>query len=862
MTNAVSAAVVRQSVRHAWIVALVAVMLGGLAAWFDIHHFAMDSRTENLVSPNAAWRAQEERFDAAFPQLNGLIVVVVDGASPERADEAAAALAARIAPLTQFFESVRRPDANAFFAHDGLLLLPTKDVQATTAQLIKAQPFLGALAADPSLRGLLSSLDTILMGVRAGQAQLSQLAGPLGVLTSALTDVEAGKNAYPSWRAMVTGAHPSILETRRFIEVKPKLDYSDLTPGVRASDAIRQAVAQLKLTPNNGVRVRLTGPVPMSDEEFATLAQHAGLLATLILCGMTAMLWLAVRSFRMITAIFISLLIGLSITAAAGLMFLGPFNVISVAFIPLFVGLGVDFGIQFCVRYRAERHQGGDLDGALVRAGGTIGGVLTLAAAAIAAGFYSFAPTDYAGLAKLGLIAGSGMLVTFALSLTYLPALLSLVRPGSEAAEIGFTWLTPLDALITRHHKAILLWALGFGVAGLVLLLGLRFDFNPLDLRSAKTESVSTALDLMKNPQTSPNTIDVIAPNRAAAQALAARLSRLPQVDHVMSIDTFVPQDQDAKLAAITDASFVLGPAVDPLVVAPPPSDSELVTSLLKTAQSLTQTAAGSHDPEAPKALQFAAMLTTLARGPASLRAKANATLVPGLKTMLAQMSGVLQASKVNFAMLPPDLVRDWVTKNGRYRLEVAPKGDVSSNAALARFTQAVRSVAPDATGTPIVIQESGRTIVNAFIKAGVLSFVAISILLFAWFRRLREVIFALAPLLLAFILTLATSVAVAMPLNFANIIALPLLLGIGVAFDVYFVTAWRGDARQLLQSPLGRAVILSAATTACGFGTLWFSSHPGTASMGALLLISLFWILAVVLILLPALLTRFTHDT
>jgi hypothetical protein len=163
------------------------------------------------------------------------------------------------------------------------------------------------------------------------------------VLSSALAEVEAGQNAYPSWRAMVTGARPSILETRRFIEIKPVLDYSQLTPGTRASDVIRQAARELALTPQNGVRVRLTGPVPMSDEEFATLAQHAGLLAVLILCGMTLMLWLAVHSFRMIGAIFATLLVGLSLTAAGGLILLGPFNVISVAFIPLFVGLGVDF---------------------------------------------------------------------------------------------------------------------------------------------------------------------------------------------------------------------------------------------------------------------------------------------------------------------------------------------------------------------------------------------------------------------------------------------------------------------------------------------------------------------------------------
>ena len=859
MISEFAAGLVRLSLRYALWVVLAAVAAGLFAVQYDTTHFALDSHTENLVSANAPWRTQEQRFDRAFPQMNDLIVVVIDSDSPERDAQAAEELTARLATQKQYFVSVRRPDGDPFFAHNGLLLLDTAEVQSTLAQIINAQPFLGALAADPSLRGLLSSLSAALLGIQHGQTNFAALSGPLTALRSTLRDVEAGRPAFLSWRAMVTGAKASSRETRRFIMVKPRLDYTRLTPGSRASDAIRASALALGLTPENGVRVRLTGPVAMSDEEFATLAEHAGLLVAFILGGMILMLWLAVRSVRIIAAIFVTMLIGLAITAAGGLALLGPFNVISIAFIPLFVGLGVDFAIQFSVRYRAERHDSGDLSEALVRAGQSIGGALALAAAAIAAGFFSFAPTDYAGLAKLGIIAGSGMLVTFLLSLTCLPAMLALLKPGSETTEIGWRWLAPVDAFVAENYRNILIGAGVFGVAGLGLLFFLRFDFNPLDLRSSKTESVATALDLMKNPETSPNTIDVLAPNHAAAVALAARLSRLPEVDHVLSTDTFIPKNQDKKLALITDASFLLDPTVNPIMPAPPPTDAETVASLRDTALALRAAAKNSHEAGAAKAVQLAAALENLASGSTALRARASAALVPGMDVMLNQIRGVLQASKVSFATLPPDLRRDWITLQGAYRLEVSPRGDVSSNTALARFTRAVRSVAPDATGTPIVIQESGRTIVNAFIKAGMLSLVAIAVLLALWLRDVRDVLFALVPLVFVFVATLATSVVIGMPLNFANIIALPLLFGVGVAFDIYFVIAWRAGARRLLQSPLGRAVILSAGTTACGFGTLAFSSHPGTASMGVLLLVSLAWILVVVLVLLPALLTAFT---
>ena len=177
------------------------------------------------------------------------------------------------------------------------------------------------------------------------------------------------------------------------------------------------------------------------------------LTIVLMLIGVLAMLWLAVRSVRLIFAILLTVLIGLTVTAGLGLLAIGSFNIISVAFIALFVGLGVDFGIQFCVRYRAERHLVDDLHAALAHAGGGLGNALTLAAAATAAGFYSFVPTSYSGVAELGLISGSGMIVTFGLSITLLPALLKLIRPPGEPEAIGYRSLAPLDRFLSERRR-------------------------------------------------------------------------------------------------------------------------------------------------------------------------------------------------------------------------------------------------------------------------------------------------------------------------------------------------------------------------------------------------------------------------
>lgn len=855
MNLSLVARIVGFSSRYAGLIVLSMLLLGIGAAYYASHHFAMDSRTETLISSQTQWRKREAVYDAAFPQQNQLIDVVVDGATPERAEEAAQALTAALETEKSLLPMVRRPDDGTFFAHDGLLFLPTQTVNQTTQQEIAAQAFLGALAADPSLRGIANNLSTALLGVQHGQAKLADVDRPMASLAHTLDDVLAGKLAFLSWRSLVTGAPPSSRETRRFIEVRPRLDYGRLMPGARATAAIRDAARHLDLNESTGVRVRLTGPIPMADDEFGSLAERARLMATLMMIAVLAMLWLALRSARLIFAVLLTVFTGLAITTAVGLLTVGKFNLISVAFIALFVGLGVDFGIQFCVRYRAERHACDDLHLALIHTGSGVGGALTLAAAATAAGFYSFLPTSYRGVAELGFVAGTGMLITFVLSISFLPALVKLLAPRGEPEDIGFRWLEPLDRFLLARKYLIVAVALLTGIAGAMSLQTLEFDFNPLDLRNPKVESVSTALDLMKDPDTSPNTLNVLAPSHAAALSLAARLTALPQVSQTLTIDSFVPSDQPEKLAIIADANSLLDSTINPFMTQPPPSDAEDIAALKSAAADLqTAAAAGSGTP-AKDARDLGQAFQRLAEAGKPVRENAEQALVPGLKTLLDQVRASLKPYPVTSSTLPMDLVRDWVSSSGLYRIEVFPKGNSNDNAVLRKFTAAVHKIAPDATGTPVLIQESGRTIVRAFIQAGILSFFSIAILLYLALRSVTLVALALGPLLLSGIATLATCVAIGLPLNYANIIALPLLLGIGVAFDIYFVMAWRSGTRALLGSALTRAVILSAGTTASAFGTLWISSHPGTASMGELLAISLAWILVTVLFLLPSLL-------
>ncbi|MES2255064.1 MAG: MMPL family transporter [Pseudomonadota bacterium] len=837
------------------LVTLAAVIATVAAGGFTSAHFAMNTDSQKLISAEVDWRKREIQFDRLFPQQSNLILAVIDGRTPELAEAGAASLTARLIQDKKLFPDVRRPDGGAFFDHNGLLFLPVKDVEATTQQLFKAQPFLGALASDPSLRGVMDSLSTVLLGVSLGQAKLADIDVPMTRLGQTFTAAAQGRTDYLSWRALVTGSAPRPEELRRFIEVKPVLDFDALEPGARASAAIRAAAHDLGLTPERGVQVRLTGDVPLSDEEFATLTDRAWLMGAAMMAGVLATLWLALRSFKIILAILASLVVGLVLTMGLGLIFIGVFNIISIAFIALFVGLGVDFGIQFSVRYRAERFQYPQLSKALCHTGRSVGLPLALAAAATAVGFFSFLPTNYIGVAELGLVAGIGMIVAFLTSITLLPALLMLLKPEGEAEDVGFTTFARMDDFMTRHRRTVLRIAVGAGLICLMLTIFLRFNSNPLDLRSPKVESVSTLFDLMKNPQTSPNTINATAPSPAGADALGARLAKLPEVAQALTLSSFVPEDQDQKLALIADANGLLDSTLNPFDVKTAPSDADIVTSFKTVAAKLREAAKDLTDAPASHARTLAGALETLANGPAANRARATEALVPGLKTMLRQLSDALTPARVTLASMPAEMRAEWIAPNGTARVQVFPKDTSNNPHMLSQFSDAVLKIAPNATGAPISIRESGRTIVRAFVEAGILSFITIVILLAAVLRRTADVVMTLAPLVLAGLLTVGTCVLLNLQLNFANIIALPLLLGIGVAFNIYFVVAWRAGAKNFLQSSLTRAVIFSAATTASGFGTLWLSRHPGTASMGELLMISLFWTLVSTLFVSPALL-------
>jgi hopanoid biosynthesis associated RND transporter like protein HpnN len=853
MLNRLLAGLVDTSRRHALLVMLAGFVLAILSCAVAATRLGVTTDTDKMFSDTLPWRRNAIEMAKDFPQFQSLLVAVIDAREPEEADATAAELEAALAPDHEHFQSVRRPDASPFFDKEGLLFLDLPQLTAIMDRTIDAQPFLGQLVADPTARGLFSALALMGVGVAKGEADIKPYTDAIEAFHVALADAVAGKPQPLSWQELLGSGLSDLAGKYRFVLIQPRQNFGALQPGGEATAIVRQAISRLEFVKSGDARVRITGQVALADEEFATVAQGAvqGLIGSVVL--ITVWLYLAVRTWRLILPILMTLGLGLTLTVLFAALAVGTLNLVSVGFGVMFVGIAVDFAIQFAVRYREYRHLAGDPVKGLQLTAARAGAQILCAALATAAGFLAFVPTAFSGVAELGLIAGGGMLIAFICTLTFLPAAISLFNPRTEAAEVGFSWARPLDAVIQANHG----WLLGAFAALVALALAvsprLTFDSNPLHTKNPNTEAMRTLLDLINNPVTNPYTIDIVAPDASAANALAAKLKQLPTVSQVRDIDSFVPQDQDQKLAVIADARNILAPT---LAAAPPaaPITADEVRMAARVALAQIEPAL----PKLPKDHPLAAVasdLRALSTAPDAVAMAANAALTRFLPLQLEHLRESMSASKVTLADIPPDIAHDWILPDGRARLQVLPKPDLGPLGGLGAFVAEVTRVAPNAGGAAVTIVSTSATIVNAFRTAAFSALLAILLILTLILRRPLDVVLVAAPLVLSALLTLYVAVLLGLPLNFANIIALPLLLGVGVSFNVYFIMNWRAGRTGPLGSATARAVLFSALTTGTAFGSLALSAHPGTASMGVLLLISLGCTLLASLVFVPSVL-------
>ena len=839
----------------------------GLSAVYTAKNLILDTDPVHLLDPDLRFRQLQKDFYATFPQLDDLILVVVDQGSAEARRDAVHELARLLEQQPALFTSVYQPRQDEFFDQYGLLYFDVEELWRLDERLAEWSPFLGTLVQDPSLRGFFSIL-TLALEEDPTPEQQKVLADAFALLRDAIESQRLGKPPASSWKqAMLEDVTGNNDPSRGFLLVKAQLDYSSLEAAEGPLEFLRRHDAGLE--ERFGVRIRLTGPIPIEAEERETIARGAGVAAGLSLVLVSFVLIAGFRSLRLVGAMLCTLVVGLLWTAFFVVVAVGSLNFISASVPVLFIGLGVDFGIQFGLRYREEFSKDGNHETALQRAVNGVGGALTLAAVAAALSFFSFLPTSYKGFAEMGLIAGVGMFIALSANLTLFPALLTvfpLARVTSPAnKQEGHSRDNSFPGATIRYRRVILGALVPVVVAAAVVVPGLQFDFNPLHLRDPSTESVSTFQELLADPDTSPYVIQVLADNLSAADALAESLRSLPEVDRVLTLSSFVPGDQDEKLAIIDEMALVLEPILIPQAIVEAPAEEEEVQAMKEFRSALavyeSRIGQGAADENLKTLKQTIDDLLHDSGGSTLFVHDLRTRLVGDFPKWLERLRELLAPDEVTLATLPASLTSHYSAQDGRTRVEVFPAENVEENHALRRFVSSVQQKAPGAIGSPVSILEAGETIIDACIQATILAILVSALLLLVVLRRPGETLFVLLPLVLTLLLTVAVCLALGIPLNLANVIALPLVLGLGIAFGIYLILRRReADSRsmvEVLRSSTSQAVLFSALTTMASFGALGFSHHPGMASLGILLVVVLILAMICALVILPALLAE-----
>ena len=829
-----------------WITVFVVMLAALLAGVFAANTLRLQGDVTELVDSDASFLRNYDAYKASFPQHRRLSVVVIDGSDARQARVAMETLRAGMAEKGALFGSAYAPGEDKFLLRHALMFLEIDALGRLVDRLAEAQPALATLARDPSLRGLAALFARVGAEGRDPAALL-----PLAeVITQTADAVSQGRLAPVSWAEILLG---DTAPTRQLIIFQGSLDGDDGRIARSQAQAVREIVATHGLVPENGVIVRMTGRGPLSSAELESAVSSIQTVGLISLGFVALLLWFGLGSFRAIIAAVGTLLVGLVFTAAFAALTVGSLNVLSLTFAVLFIGLGIDFAVHMILR--RVREGGVDNDAVWPRVARGLGPTIFLCGLTTAIAFLSFWPTGFRGLAELGLISAMGMVIAVVMSFMLLPALLDLLGVGSVSAHVGRRLRLPgglhFAEQIVSHAKPIAILAcLGLLLAG-VVGAQVKFDFNSLNLQDRESEAVETLIALHDDGTITPYTLTISADGMEEADRIAEMLRRLPEVGRVKTLRDLVPENQSARLEILDEANILLGPAVMFGRSVPAP-DSDARLAAVRDLVSFGTDFAGADSNSA-----FARMSRALRSLSESDVVQLEALIAEDFIVSLELLRDALSAEQITLENLPKDIIARETGVAGQVRVVALPRDDLRDFAALGKFVTAVQSEFPTATGRPALEAGVGRIVVDAFRQAFATAAIAIFLVLVLALRSFVDAVLVMIPLLLAAAMTAAAMVALSIPLNVANVIVLPLLLGMGVDNGLHVVGRFRetGSIADVYKSSTPRAVLVSVLTTLMSFVALAFAAHRGMASMGQLLAIAIGFILFATLIVLPALL-------
>ncbi|MDD2660652.1 MAG: MMPL family transporter [Methylococcales bacterium] len=852
---------------------LVMLTIGLLTffAWqYTVNNLSINTDTSDMIAPDAPFQKNLHNFEKAFSQDLHTVLLVVESDTPELTKAATIRLGRLLSADKANFESVYIPNESDFFHQNGLLYLNPDDLQTLSNNLSQAQPFIGRISQEPNLTGFFSIFEDALTSSNKNQEIPIDLPSLIDKVSLALHKSMNGENNLLSWETLIAEKKLSGNDSGKgFISLSPRFDYTQIRPAEGAIESVRKAIAEIQQPGLPAVKVWITGEVGLEDDELVGMSSGTFNASIFSVVLVFFILLVAYHSILLTVATLFTLAIGMVFCGAFAAFSVKELNLISIAFAVSNIGLGVEYAIHFCLRYRDNLLHHVHRERAIRSTLKSTSPSLILCAGTTAIGLYAFIPTDYKGVSELGLLAGTSLFICLLVTLTILPALLRFIplsfESGPPSTHPTLATLAEKMAAFTLHYaKPISMATCLFAVISIVLVFKVKTDFNPINLRDPNTESVIAFKNLNKNPDTTPMTLTVLAADEQKAKAIQKKLSALGSVDKTISFFDFLPSAQEEKLAAIEEMAMVLGSQAQGFPALKPDNDpTPGINRLIKAIDNILPDKTDAHEISALKAfkVELQDMLIELeTRQEPSRRMfieKIQTSLLGTLPSTMNELLISLNAREIKLSDLPTDIRERWLSKEGLYRIQIFPKKDLNDLVNLQQFITDVQSVSPDATDLPIIYWESMKEVIASFQKAITIALITIALLLYAIRRNFTDTLLVMTPLILAGLFTMASTVLTNTPINYANIIALPLLLGLGVDNGIHMVEKLHhsvSEEQNIYRSSTARAMFYGALTTASSFGGLAFSSHEGISSMGLVITMGIFWIMTCTFIVLPAL--------
>jgi len=861
--------------RQPWLVLVPALLLSALSLWFTSQRMEFLTGRDDLMPQHTAFNRDFRDFRAEFGDRED-IAVVIEGDDAGRVGGFGTRLHDALAGKKELFSDVFYPYALPFFQKSGLLFMPLEEIKELRGNLSLAAPVLKELSASPSVQTLFNHLTQSQERYLAGdESQLPGILFMLDKLGAGFTGFAGGAGS-SSLEGFFTDSDSSFAKAGRqqILTALPVKDMVGFVPASAAIAAIRAEVDRLKASPEfQGVTVGLTGLPVLENEEMATSQRDIALATAVSLTLTVILLLIAFRGVLNVIAAMVSLLVAISLSFGFATLAVGHLNILSMVFAIMLIGIGIEYGIQVVLRYQEELRLGKGEMAAIETGVARNVWAIVMAAATAAVAFLTFVLTDFKGIAELGIIAAGGVAICVVVTFTVLPAMLVLLarrrKPHAGATAVSARGETRLAAILFGHPKVVIAATVFCCAASLYPLSRISFDYNLMNLQAKGLESVTYAYKLMQSRENTGYFAVVTADGAADARSKSRALEALPTVDHVVSLDSLVPDRQEEKLAEIAAIRRELS-GVNPVEYEEELSLMELPTVFENFRNQTVKLKAKLEQERHPERERVAGFVVTMDRFFARLEKQRDKNAVGMLHDFqegmfrelpekIALLKRSLDVSPVGESDIPQELRSRFVGKTGKLMLQVAPKGEIFERAPLKAFLDQVRSVDPQATGQPVMVYESMTIMRDAYRLAFIYAFVAIMMLLVVTFRSLKFACIGMIPLVVGILFMVSGMWLFGISFNSANIIVLPLVLGIAVDSGIYIINRFRreeGSAADVVTSSTGVGVLLNTLTIMASFGALMVARHQGVFSIGVVMSLGMAACQIAFMVTLPAVLT------